>query len=356
MADDDLNGNNGTQKKPKAGRIKAPTIASTSGLAEAIAGPVNTGSSRAAADPAPPPPPVTLHTIENQPIAYIDRGLPLPDDYGYDRLVTLVRDPVWLYCYWELHGDTMSVLLEERGQGFVDACAWVLRLHRVDDGTAADMEIDPAVGNWYIQVGKPGKFVMELGLLTPDGEWISLLGSHIVRTPPLSVSAVQDEEWRLRPEDEEALLERLRKSFDLEDSAKHGTSGFLGASRLQSSFALAAGFSSLGSSASGRPVAGSWAFSFQGASGVVSSGSGGFGWMVAPTGAHEPILERPTGFGGNSGPNWNAQSNLPEARPGKTQHPHFKVKLPRILSGLPLPKPSWPGTKKIAAKKQLAGA
>ena len=284
---------------------------------------------------------------EKAPITYIDRGLPIPENYGFDRLVALVRDTKYIFCYWELHGRKIQEIREQRGQNFIDGCAWVLRIYRLNEGIADDTEIDPSVGNWYINVGCSGKYQFELALLSPDGEWITLLVSQIIETPLSGPSSVIDEEWRLRPEDEEAMAAHLGKALDLSDAEKRGVSGFLGSSRLQSSFALASSHTVPGSSASGRPVAGSWAMSFQGASGRVnSSGSGGFGWVLSPAGDHEPVLERPTHPRG--GPNWNAQPDLPQETIGKTKQPHFKIKLPRRLKNLVPPTPTWP----LARKRQ----
>jgi len=285
---------------------------------------------------APPPPPPL---IEPQPVpsAYIDRGLAIPDTYGYDRLVALVRDPVSIYSYWELSNGRLPELRQQRGQEFIDSCAWVLRLYRLNERFADEMEIDPSIGNWYFNVGRPGRYQLELGLLSPDGEWISLLFSRIVETPRNGPSDIIDDEWRVL-DDEEALKKLMQRSLPGDD---RGTSGFLGASRLLSSFSVVSSLSMIGSSASGRPVAGSWAFSFLGASRVSGSGgSGGFGWGIAPNGAHEPLLERPTH---NSGPNWNAQPDLPSSGVRKTAQDHFKVKLPRRLENVEPPTArAWP--------------
>jgi len=306
----------------------------------------------------PPGSPPPVREAEPAPGGFLDRGMPVPDSYGFDRLALMVRDPQWVFCYWELHGAILPDLRAQRGQAFIDSCAWVLRLYRINEGTAVDMEIEPVVGNWYIHVGGAGKYQLELALLSPDGEWISLLVSEVVETPREGPAEVVDEEWRLRPEDEEALL---HAALELADSRKRGVSGFLGASRLQSSFAMVSSCM-FGGSLSGRPVAGSWGWSFVGASGRVSgsgSGSGGFGWLIAPSGVQEPVLERPMPLGG--GPNWNVQRDLPAGRPGKTQQPHFKVKLPRTLRGLSLPRPTWPPRVKAraalrkAAKEALKG-
>lgn len=302
--------------------------------------------------PAPEPAFVDQRGPEPIPASFIDRGRPIPDQYGLDRLVALVRDPQWILGYWELTGGLMERIGNARGYGLIDASVWVLRLHRINEDCAVDIEIDPSIGNWYIHVGKAGRYQLELGLLTPEGEWISLLASNEIETPAEGVSDRIDEEWRLRPEDEERLRLLLLKELGLEGDAaarkRRGASEFVGASRHLSSWRLAGswlgGASSFGGSASGRPVAGSWAMSFQGASGRPSSGgSGGFGnvgWIVGADGRHEPVLVRP-GRGG--GPNWHFQSNLPKkSGSSKTDAPHFRVKLPRLLRNVARPRPSWP--------------
>ncbi len=165
-------------------------------------------------------------------------------------------------------------------------------------------------------------------------------------------------------------------------SSKGGSRGVssLGASRLRSSFGgVVSSGAFLGGSESGRPfpqssgagagvagsgaassggVAGSW--HFPGSSGRVpgsagipgSGGSGGFGWVVAPTGVHEPVLVRPQIFG--TGPNWNAQPALPETPSGKTHLAHFKVKLPRILYKVTIPKQTWPPLVVKSALKKVS--
>lgn len=298
---------------------------------------------------APEPVVVDQRGPEPLPASFIDRGAPIPERYGYDRLVALVRDPQWIFGYWEMSGGLMERITYARGHALIEASAWVLRLHRIDEDCAIDMEIDPSIGNWYIHVGKPGRYQLELGLLTPDGEWISLLASNEIITPAEGLSDRIDEEWRLRPEDEERLRLLLMKELGLDSEGlaqRRGGSEFVATSRLLSSWKLAGSWlgGSWGGSASGRPVAGSWAMSFQGASGRPSSGgSGGFmnvGWIVGADGRHEPVLMRPSRGGG---PNWHFQSNLPKKKgPSKSDAPHFNVKLPRLIRGAIRPKPTWP--------------
>lgn len=311
---------------------------------------------------------ITQPLTEPSPIAhaFIDRGLPLPESYGLDRLVALVRDPEWVFTYWELNGPTLGKIKAERGESFVNDCAWVLRVYRVDENSAVDMEVEPGVGGWYVQVGKSGRYVFEMALLSPDGEWLSLLVSTMLGAPYAGVSDRIDEQWRLSPEEEAALSASLRDALELQSSSSRGgSSSFLGASRLMSSFGVVSSRAFLGGSESGRAVvgvgfssgefvgasgmgassgiAGSW--QFPGSSGFVpgsgaSGGSGGFAWIVAPTGIHEPVLDRPNPNGG--GPNWNAQPALPQIGRGKSQQAHFKVKLPRTIYNLAIPRATWP--------------
>lgn len=306
----------------------------------------------------------------------IDRGKPIPETYAVDRLVAIVRDPHWVFCYWELTGDLLKRIHGARGAAWVESSAWVLRLHRYAEGMAIDVQVDPRVGNWYIHVGQPGEYQIELGLLSREGEYLTLLASQMVITPSDRPSDITDEAWQLLKEREEELYQRLLKELGLTaDARQRGVSGFVGASGVPSSWPAASwrlpgsvlgasreqsgaglggasgvggigssgmsGLSSaLGTSGSGRPLQpAEWVSSFLGASGrPTSRGSGGImevGWILGADGRHEVVMLRP---GETGGPNWHQQSYL--SAPVETRG--FSVKLPRVVHGVPHPAPSWP--------------
>ena len=136
----------------------------------------------------------------------------LPVRYGVDRLVILVRDPWWVYAWWELtdvnltggrdalgtHGDLVLRMYD------VSAIDWDGANHH----SHFDIEIGDLAGNWYIEVGKPGaSYVAEIGLRAADGRFLALLRSNFVTLPRDGMSPVVDEEWMVVEEDYRVLFE-----------------------------------------------------------------------------------------------------------------------------------------------------
>jgi hypothetical protein len=141
-----------------------------------------------------------------------DAGGELPGRYGVDRLVVLVRDPYWVYAWWELTDPTLQGGRTDVG----GAADLVLRMYDISaiewDGANHhahfDIEIADQAGNWYIELGKPGgSFVGEIGLRTADGRFLALLRSNYVTLPRDSMSSVVDEEWMVVEEDYRMLFE-----------------------------------------------------------------------------------------------------------------------------------------------------
>ncbi len=135
------------------------------------------------------------------------RGFELPSHYGDNKMALLVRDPWWIFSYWEVtparEGEVMGVMRRE-GQ---ERDKTVLRVYDVTDVSLPnahsyfDIELGFIASNWYIDVGKPNRqWVVELGIRSRDGRFFMLVRSNVVRTPRFGVSDVLDEEWML-PDD-----------------------------------------------------------------------------------------------------------------------------------------------------------
>ena len=132
------------------------------------------------------------------PVVHEHRMRELPDGYGDNQIYLLVRDPYWIYAYWEILGPIRQAALHELGGRWEDVKT-VLRIYDVTDGGSApdlwDIGLEGGGSNWYIQVRPNRSYVVEIGLLHRDGRFRALARSNGVTTPRDGMSDVLDEEW-----------------------------------------------------------------------------------------------------------------------------------------------------------------
>ncbi|OIO39011.1 MAG: hypothetical protein AUJ72_01585 [Candidatus Omnitrophica bacterium CG1_02_46_14] len=135
-----------------------------------------------------------------------NKGFELPETYGDNKLVLLVRDPWWFYAYWEITPEREKEILNTARYSGDAIETKVLRVYDITNSSWPkyqsffDIKIG-AAGNWYVDVGKPdGQWMAELGFRTYRGRFFALVRSNIVRTPRFGVSDVLDEEWLLPDE------------------------------------------------------------------------------------------------------------------------------------------------------------
>lgn len=129
----------------------------------------------------------------------------VPWHYGLDRMVLMVRDPNWIFAYWELSATKQEDFNISYGSDAWNTSRSVLRIYDITGinnfiGTNAnnymDFLISDYVESWHIDVSRPNStFCVDLGRIFPDGRFITLLRSNIVQTPSLDVSNLVDEEW-----------------------------------------------------------------------------------------------------------------------------------------------------------------
>lgn len=130
----------------------------------------------------------------------------LPHEYGGERMALLARDPFMALCYWEIPQHR----LEQERARFGRDCKLCVRIYDVTgvqfNGTNAaayfDQEVYERVGSWYFDFGRPTHlFCADLGLIAPDGRFVTLIRSNTVLMPRDGVSDVLDEEWMLVEEE-----------------------------------------------------------------------------------------------------------------------------------------------------------
>ncbi len=127
----------------------------------------------------------------------------LPDGYGDNRIVLMVRDPLWLFTYWEIRKDVLNNVMNTLGP-LAYRAKTVIRVYDVTDiifnGNNAHHRFDTVVTleskNGYLYVGLPDRVLCaEIGILTANGTFRILARSNTVRTPRADVSEVVDEKW-----------------------------------------------------------------------------------------------------------------------------------------------------------------
>jgi hypothetical protein len=138
----------------------------------------------------------------------------LPDEYGDTRIVLLVRDPEWLYAYWEINDATRAELdLPRTGHNR----RMVVRMYNINGrnwpAEAAhyfyDVDVSPFSNNWYIRVNEPeSRWCAELGMIDEDRNYICIARSNVVATPSETMSPETDTEWMV-------VEETYRKLYDL---------------------------------------------------------------------------------------------------------------------------------------------
>lgn len=134
----------------------------------------------------------------------VDAGSPLPEGYGDNRLVIMTRDPFWFFAYWEITHERAEQIRTAHGRDSWDKAVLVLRVYDLGDSTQTpidatahfDVEVQKFARQWYVQVPYSGHvYVADLGLRWPDGKFVSLFRSNMIRQPSGRVSDKMDAQW-----------------------------------------------------------------------------------------------------------------------------------------------------------------
>ena len=130
----------------------------------------------------------------------------LPLGYGEEKIALMARDPYVAYAYWEA---TPSRIDREKAW-FGWNSRLCVRIYDVTgvqfDGRNAlgyyDQEVSERIGNWYFDLGRPTHaFCADLGLLSPDGKFLTLARSNYITMPRDGASDVVDENWMIVDEE-----------------------------------------------------------------------------------------------------------------------------------------------------------
>ncbi|MBI4341300.1 MAG: DUF4912 domain-containing protein [Candidatus Omnitrophica bacterium] len=152
----------------------------------------------------PTPVPPTAAPVQPAHLHAHEPPFSIPAGYGDNRIVLMVKDPWWLFAYWEIQP---SVERAAKMQLLPHEVAGLQTILRVYDVTGRHYPDEPAhrfsdVGlsgmatNWYLHTDAPDRaFIVEIGLLTTTGRFLLLARSNRVTAPRFGPSDAIDEAW-----------------------------------------------------------------------------------------------------------------------------------------------------------------
>jgi hypothetical protein len=112
-----------------------------------------------------------------------DRFL-FPETYGINRVRLLVRDPEWIFAYWDVNPAGMKDLGRSLGERGLALSRLTLRVVDPVSGGSSDILLPPGARWWYIRTDSARRtYRAELGVTLPSGEFRRLAESNTVVTP-----------------------------------------------------------------------------------------------------------------------------------------------------------------------------
>lgn len=142
---------------------------------------------------------------------HISRAIKLPTDYSKDRIIAMVRDPWWIFSYWEITPGREKAIRDDIAKKGQHADRSILRVYDITgvkgfNGNNAnsyfDITLKDMARNWYIDISSPNTtWCVEIGIVAREGDFYALARSNVVRTPRFGMSDVLDKTWMLSEEE-----------------------------------------------------------------------------------------------------------------------------------------------------------
>lgn len=138
-------------------------------------------------------PSVSVEEMRDHELA--DRELPL--EYGETKVVLMVRDPEWIFAYWEIDNKTRKHFRIPRGKHNRLLALRVIELDQNDDMVNTyDVGINDHTASWYVKIDNPNhRYIVELGILDVEGGFEVITTSNEVTVPRRTIAEASDVEF-----------------------------------------------------------------------------------------------------------------------------------------------------------------
>jgi hypothetical protein len=112
-----------------------------------------------------------------------------PETYGINRIRLLVRDPEWIFAYWDVSPEGMKELGRNLGERALALSRLTLRVVDPVSGASSDILLPPGARWWYVRTDSARRtYRAELGVTLPSGEFRRIAESNTVVTPRVGPS------------------------------------------------------------------------------------------------------------------------------------------------------------------------
>ncbi len=131
---------------------------------------------------------------------YLPRDLPprlfeeerflFPESYHVNRVRLLVKDPDWIFAYWDVDPKALEEIGKTVGERSMALARLSLRVSDPQHGGSTDILLPAGARWWYVRADSSARsYKAELGVILPSGEFRPLAESNRVTTPRVGPSS-----------------------------------------------------------------------------------------------------------------------------------------------------------------------
>jgi Domain of unknown function (DUF4912) len=153
--------------------------------------------------PGPRPPAAAAGLSDEEQILaakYLPRDLPprlfeeerflFPESYHVNRVRLLVKDPDWIFAYWDVDPKALEEIGKMVGERSMALSRLSLRVSDPQNGGSTDILLPAGARWWYVRTDAAARsYRAELGVILPSGEFRRLAESNRVTTPRVGPSS-----------------------------------------------------------------------------------------------------------------------------------------------------------------------
>ena len=112
-----------------------------------------------------------------------------PESYGQNRIRLLVRDPEWIFAYWDVKPQALEEFAKSLGERALALSRLTLRVVDPVSGGSSDILLPAGARWWYVKTDAARRtYRAELGVTLPSGHFRKLAESNTVVTPRVGPS------------------------------------------------------------------------------------------------------------------------------------------------------------------------